>query len=592
MSITRLFFFCLVLFLLPNLVFSQTTGKQTTNTDAFSILVSEVAALGNNQNKRAETVANWVRHQSLPTLPWQTLVGLLPLLESLDRMDKKDMSVRWFGCIVAPVDGQYIFEQLRTYHTDGKMKLWINDVLVLDSSGEGTPQDEQDFNLSFRSSPVTLRAGTRAEFRLEYICDMKEVAVSPFASMVFPVAVLLWESETMEQQIVPPAVFRQLVEKQPGLRGEYFADANFARKVGDRIDDAIEFIWDRDAVFNAYHELKKQIVQSLLPRLTNTAFLAEISDGDAVELAEKGLVPLLAATTVTERSALIDAISSQPRLLKEISAKTLADQTQVIFMLPGRFHLDFLIRWSEASEIPAFVPGTMIAGWGTYAINNINPYWRIGQCLGKSQTQELYDIVDQHLQNEDGSCNLGMAYIVISACREHNRLGRVLNCIDEAWVDTELSGDAKASWYLAKAFALETAMQFTIKPGRALPELRQALDVAESDELRARVQQEIVARLLTLGRDEEATEFLATQQSRALVSEEQLILENDPTPVTGFREQYAAAALRRRALSLKHYVDSVKKHQESARLKNDTVQVVRLQNVVSDFESKQQSEKK
>jgi len=170
-----------------------------------------------------------------------------------------------------------------------------------------------------------------------------------------------------------------------------------------------------------------------------------------------------------------------------------------------------------------------------------------------------------------------LTYIAVSACSNHNRLGRVLIRIDEALDDTELSGDAQASWYLAKAFALETAMQPVIKPARGLPELHEALGLAESDELRIRIQQELVARFLTLGRDEEAQSILASlQQSRSVETQ-------------GFREQYTAAELRRQELARKHYIDSVKKHQELARQRNDTDQVVRLQNIVSEFE---QSEKK
>ena len=587
----------LLLFLLAFVVFaqsaeSQTPNGQTATSEAFSVLLKEVESLGNNPTERAQTVANWLQRQPPSSLSWQSQVSALPLLEAPDRVDKEDMSVRWLGRISAPADGQYIFEQLRTYHTDGKMRLWVNGDLVLDSPGAGSQENVPDFDdPAFRSIPVTLRAGTSAEFRLEYAHDMCNVAVNPFMPMGFPVAVLLWESETMEQQIVPKEVFRQPTENQPGLRGEYYANAGFARKVGDRIDDAVEFIWDRDAVFNGHSELRRQIVRSLLPRITNAAFLAEMSDGDVAELVGVNLASLLAATTATERSALIEAVTSQPQLLKAMPPKVLADHVQIIFMLPGKPHLDFLIRWSEVSEVPAFVPGTVISGWGTYIANNIAHYWRIGKCLGKAHTQELYDIIDGHLQNEDGRCNLGMTYIVVSACRDYNRLGRVVIRIDEALANTELSGDAKASWYLAKAFALETAMQPTVKPGRGLPELRLALGTAESDEMRARIQQEVVARLLSLGRDEEANGLLATQR-KVTVSERQPSLENDLAVTEGFREQYSAATQHRRALTLKHYSDSVRKHQESARQKNDTGQMSRLQSVLTDFESKQQTEKK
>jgi hypothetical protein len=395
----------------------------------------------------------------------------------------------------------------------------------------------------------------------------------------------------MEQQIIPNEVFCQPTGEQPGLRSEYFSDANFARKVGDRIDESIEFIWDRDAVFNGYYELKKQIVQSLLPRLAHAAFLTEISEGDLAELAH-GFAPLLAATTASERSALLKTFSSQPRLLKEVSHKVLADQIPTVFMLPESLHLDFIIRWSEANEVPSFEPGTIISGRGTYVTNNIDPYWCIGQCLGESQTQKLYDTIDRHLQNKDGSCNLGLTYVVVSACREYNRLGHVLNRIDEALADTELSGDAKASWYLAKAFALETAMQPTVKPARGIPELREALGEAESGEYRSRIQRELVARFLTLGHDDEVKSVLSVQQGQAMVSEGQPIHGNDIVSTSGFREQYAAAALRRQTLSNQHYIDSVKKQQELARLNNDADQVARLQKILSDFDSKHQPEKK
>jgi len=157
MPTIRPLLFCLILFCVSCAVHAQSVEGLPVRTGAFPALLAEIEPFGNSAGRRAEAASNWVQRQSLSTLTWQDRVGVLPLLESPDGVDKTNMSVRWTGQISAPADGQYTFEQFRTFHTDGKVKLWIDDLLVLDSFEAASSEDGVDFDeFSFRSIPVAL----------------------------------------------------------------------------------------------------------------------------------------------------------------------------------------------------------------------------------------------------------------------------------------------------------------------------------------------------------------------------------------------------------------------------------------------------
>lgn len=578
----------LFLFVFTSNLSAQNELKSGGASSDFARLQAEVDAARNNPNIRANMASQWLRRKS--DASWREQIDLLPMLHGYDQVDKRRMSVRWTGRISVPANGQYVFEQLRTFRTNGTMKLWVDDVLVMESGGNETDAEPNEGELSFRSSPVALRAGVPAAFKLEYVHDMRNVKLDPLRPMGLPVAVLMWESDVLEKQIVPKEAFSQeggqTGKAQAGLKGEYFADASFGRKVGERTDAAIEFIWDQGTVFNDFVATRRSLVKANLSRVTDVNFLNSLSDEDAESFAKTGIVHLLSVMSAPQRMALIEAVSTQPRILKAIPTPVLADQLQIIYMLPDGLSTGFLLKWAEACDPPVFEPGTLIGGRGTYVLRNLHAYRRIGKLFGSLEQAE--EAIADQLENEDGSCNLGLAYVLISASRENNTVAGMLHRIAEALANADISGDARATWHLAKAFALETVVVPVVRPNRALPDLRLALQAAQSDELRARIVMEIVARQLTLGEIEQAKEALSA--ARTVAPESQTKIDTWFEEAEDIRERQRQARENRRRSAQGLYATSLKRHQETAREKNDTKQVVRIQNVLRELESSRKAE--
>ncbi|NLE37643.1 MAG: hypothetical protein GX621_06415, partial [Pirellulaceae bacterium] len=278
------------------------------NRVSFDELAASIAMLEGmkvNAAKRVDCYAGWMRSNDWRSLPIENQALLYSKLSHYDQVDPKCVSIRWTGSLRAPADGAYRFEQARTYYTDGKMKLWIDGQLVLDSPGVRHEEDcyceiqPEVAREKFVSSPVALRAGEAVDFRLEYVHDMTGAKLRGIYPMGFPMAVLTWESELVERRIVPqtaftpPAGFAEPGEK--GLKGEYFGDAAFGETRATRLDPAIDFAWrERGPLCAKYAVERSELAEAIVPRLTSPTYLASrAADKKSSEFARMSVTQLI-----------------------------------------------------------------------------------------------------------------------------------------------------------------------------------------------------------------------------------------------------------------------------------------------------------
>jgi hypothetical protein len=567
-------------------IFSQQTDKFLL--PQFKELSKNVETI-TNTDKKASLTAAWLKSHSWDKLTWREHLELLSYLRASDWLDKKNMSVRWTGKITAPASGQYVFEQLHT-HTNGTMKLWVDGNLVMDTKIDVTNEGDDNSNtnadkISFRSIPVVLEAGTPTNFLLEYSHDMKNVVLRQNYPMGYPVAVLMWESEAIEQQIVPKEVFSQPLEKQRGLSAEYFGDSTFTRKVANRIDDAVNFIWDHGVIINGHSSFQKEIVNKVLPYLRSDNFFRTLKKEEVAYFAEQGLSTLLSSMTASERIVLIDVISTQQQILDKIPYKKMAEQFQFVYMLPGKRQINFLLKWSELNNTPQTIPGSYVAGKGTYVDYNITPYRRVGRLWSKSDIAEIDDLIQNHLEFENGDCNLTLAYILIWACKENNLTSHILERINEAIKNEEISGNQQMTWFLAKAYAEEVAVSPIIKPGRALGELQNAMLVAETENYRYWALKEIVARLITVNQNEKAQSLITNTKKQfsdvKQVEELELLLVH----ADEIEQTHEKSRDDRQKRSREDYLKTLRRHQTEAKQKNDIKRLEQVQKAIKKYES-------
>jgi hypothetical protein len=261
-----------------------------------------------------------------------------------DQIDKRSFSVRWTGQLNVPANGRYTFSPFTSVGADGVMKLWINDQLILDTSittsesepdqaSESTPTSTTGNSVQKTSakkeSPkpilpvgaIALTVGKPADFRLEYVrspIPPKREELRRISG--YPAAVLAWRSEVMERQIVPPGVFTPpqdfVKESKQGLKGEYFADTTFQKRVAVRVDPNIDFLWDVGRIALEYRDSQREIATAVAAKITSSGYLTSLSPSESKEFVQKQLPPLFAVMSASERITVLKVIAEQPELLK------------------------------------------------------------------------------------------------------------------------------------------------------------------------------------------------------------------------------------------------------------------------------------
>ena len=485
-------------------------------------------------DQRGAYLVAWMNANDWRELPFEDQAWLNMFFSGVDQVDPKCVSIRWTGVLRAPADGTYRFEQTRTYYSDGKMKLWIDDQVVLDSPGvrheedcycEIQPEVAQE---KFVSSPVALRAGEAVDFRLEYVHDMTGAKLRGIYPMGFPVAVLTWESDLVERQVVPqnaftpPAGFAEPGEK--GLKGEYFADAAFGEKKATRLDPAIDFAWQRRSpVLAKYAAQREALAGSLAPRLTSPTYLASrAADAKgAVPFVRESLCNAMEGLPPTQRLAVAGALAEQPDLLKHLWYSDVRRLLDTIYMLPGKGHLELLAAWSETRAHPR-MQVVRFAGWsegsfprGSYERVNYQKPWELGRLFCRAYFDDCETIWRDHLDMPNGECDIRLVHVTAFATKlTRGKNGRIREVLDERLADEELTGDRRVTWLLARAFAEEVAIARKARPGRGNRYLEEALAAAETPEYRFWALQELVARLAACNHCQEAVSLIESVQGQ------------------------------------------------------------------------------
>ncbi len=413
-------------------------------------------------------------------------IEIFKSLAVADRVDKRNASVRWTGKLRVPADGSYVFEQVRSGFGGSRAILFLDGKQVLNS------RPTEGDTATYRSQPIPLTSGKAIDFRLDFVHDSPNLGD-------FPVAVLTWESEVLDKQIIPASAFQFADGKNSGLRAEYFADAQWVRRIADRTDEAVDFIWDKEPMENGFSAARRKVAKSGFAKMTNDSFLTAIDPVESEIFAREYVPQLLAGLSASERMVLVDALTRHPKLLRGLPLPSLVLSLQSLGLLDDAKLLPLLAAWAGVNPQPRSVPGSYIRGVGSYVTANVEPYNRIGRVFRQIDSVDFDEILENSCVLPSGECNLSMTYILINAGKSNGRIADVMKAIDAKLSDGQIAGDSKMTWYLAKAYAKEVGLSQMVRPGRGLTELREAFASAESDEYRFWAMQELVARLITLG---------------------------------------------------------------------------------------------
>ncbi|MBI4272432.1 choice-of-anchor D domain-containing protein [Candidatus Uhrbacteria bacterium] len=133
-------------------------------------------------------------------------------------------SVRWSGFVEPQYSGQYIFST----NTDDGARLWVDGQKLVDQWNDHQVQEHK--------GTLTLEAGKKYPVVFEY-----------YDSTGAAVAQLVWETPYGKKGLIPTSqLYPQRVQQDKegtGLKGEYYANANYTQHVLTRIDPSVNFIW-------------------------------------------------------------------------------------------------------------------------------------------------------------------------------------------------------------------------------------------------------------------------------------------------------------------------------------------------------------
>jgi len=548
------------------------------------------------QREQAEMVKAWLPSNAWRELSLQDQMWLFDSLRGPDLVSKHEFSARWTGTVRVPTSGSYTFIQYRIPGSEGMMRLWVDGVIVLDSfpkedrvikfaqNGEEIEEDSR-----FQSTAVSLTAGQSYSFRLDYARTPRQDIPGTMRLPGFPMAVLQWESETLEQQVIPETAFfppdNSAFRGQTGLQSEYFSDSTHTQRVTLRRDPAVDFIWDIGMVAAENHEAQGEIVAANAARLCSPTFFASLDKNESEEFVKHHLPSLFRSMTATQRVAVMVSLTEQPDMLQYISFAQMAAALRWLSLRSENdTAINLLVQWSEQTPpprtVPAFFPGR---GAGGYLETNIEPYFRLSRLFTQGNVMENIDALARHLTKPDGSCNLTIAYVLCCACRMTGNGGQMMNLIEGPVHDDHIVGDVKMTWYLAEAFASESLFGHDFQPGYGMIHVQEAFEAAETLEAKFWAFQELIARLLSSERLDIGKTLVENSRNQFPGEEKQTMIDEWIRIGESIAERHRQARETNPEPDRQAFIEELTRRAETAEQHGDTSTVERYQQIISDY---------
>jgi len=548
--------------------------------------------------ERIHSVETWLQRNDWRELPVKEQAWLCDALSGLDKIDKRAFSVRWTGLLRVPATGSYTFSQLAIPGAEGSFQLWIDDRLILDNVAASAKEDDRSaVQKSLPGGAVVLTAGTSVSFRLDYV--RAPVVPQPGVMRLpgFPAAVLAWQSDVLDRQVVPSGAF-STQEGAPGVTGEYFSDTTFTQQVATRIDPNVDFMWDVGLVATEQQPSRREIVSQVAARIAAPGFLNSLDPAEAKNFIQEQLPVLFGVMSASERVAVLQVVSEQPDLLHFLTFPQMAAALRWYSTLADSAGAtDLFVKWGKMAPLPrtqlGFSPGRSPGG---YLNLNVEPYFRLSRLFLGENVNANIDALSAHIATEDGSCNLTVAYVLMCVCRMAEKQTIIFDLIDEPVHDEDLDPEIRSTWLIAEAFALETLLDYDFQPGRGLGPLHEALDIAETPATRFWLLQEIVARLIALDQVDQARSKIESVREQ-FTSEDQRVqmdawLAKGIELQTHYEDVRAQMAEEADTLVMGEYLQELRRRSVVADQQGDQLSLHRYQQSIAALEARQEKKKK
>lgn len=422
-----------------------------------------------------------------------------------------DYSIVWQGRLTPTQSGAHTFfispinvnAVHGEYHVQQSMSVAIGGATVISATPE---------NWVSKSAPIQLTAGQPVSLRVE-----TKVDAAAFQRGALH-AILSWQRPGAAKSIVPSSVLSVPDADTRGLRASYVFKDGEQRRTVTQVDRNIDFAWPLGGLVVAGDSAKNALAGELADVLWNKMTGTDLLD----QMEQSGeLHPLLEAA----ESAAGNLTSQQ----RQSFLRTLLDRPGLLEPLPpGKFlwlyrsfrigatdeALEVLGDWTaqranHACELPDYVAQPGIDNEMRKACR------QLAICVTQEVPEQQARLRDEHLELEDGTCSLPVAYTLGYSYQSVGRLGEWIGLLKSRLDDPAIAGDKRVNWLIARAHAEEIRQGATepfSQPKERLLDgrgwLDEALLVVQSPATKARIGKEIAARLAAMEQFAAAREIL------------------------------------------------------------------------------------
>lgn len=525
-----------------------------------------LAPQGFTAANRADAFVQWMAANDWQSLELHDQYNLYRWV-SPGAVDRRQFSVRWTGWIAAPETGDYTLRQLPVYlGVNARLKVMIGNKLVLDSTSDGSGDER------FISSPLQLTAGQPLAIQVEMVHRVSEI--NYFGTSV-PIVVLTWRHGQLPEAIIPTTAYLPpsgfAANGVHGLKGEYFADDQFGKLQQTRLDNALDFAWSLDPVVSIHEREANQVLQACKAKLLDGSFLSRAAAEGIDSVYNYNLRLLAANLTVPERAQLAHTLKNKPDVLAKMTPEGMGRLFQAIYMLPGKEHLDVLGAWALSRPQPRCEAG-VFPGWGEgfYQKRNTDLYWLMARFMQGPYAVDADTLCDRYLERPDGTCNLAVAYVAAYASQINSNPEKFAQRLEARINDQSVKGDQLATWLIARAYA-RGAIPGRFEPLAGYSDLESAWVVAETNEQKFWVLQEIVARLSSVNKGEAAKKLIEERRGEFGTPEQQQAIAQWIATADALAATYAKQAGEQSQASRSAYVKELERRRQAAVAQGDDV---------------------
>ena len=474
------------------------------------------------QDDIAQAVSQWMDVNEWRGLTVGQLGELWNMIYDDQVVTRTECSARWSGQIIAPLTDTYTFSNLFHATQDMQMQVVVNGQLVLQPvPPEALAVSGSTFSevLDLKDSNPAPRGGgdRRTSIALEagqivpIVVQFSVMTPEKNRSWGYPVAMLFWEGENLPRQVVPSGVLSPpegfVAKGLSGLKAEIFDGPDLKRLVQTRLDANIDLAWVYSPFAPKYFDKQNEILEHLWPKLLAADYEGLVDDtfNDPARVLDR----VGSGLNSHQKRQVLDLMNANPEVIQAMDEDLMLSVHTVAKHTPGNAMVDFVANWCEGNWDRCALGAIDGDTRDSYERKNHFASYIVGAWMMTEFPSRLEELKNRCLVRDDGSCNPGVALMIAHGYRQVQDQATWRAYLDDVLADATLTGDARATWLMARASA-EELKGWSPQPMAAVDYLNEAIAEAETEAMRLSVVRQLVTRLGSMDKGEQAKAIISS----------------------------------------------------------------------------------